>query len=294
MVLAPRASRWLMLSLLVGGALPAPGEARAALPVAIYPLASEGLRPEEQADLIALLEAGLRDAARRAVLRQGPRLPPSCGATPADACLAGLADGGAVLLARASRRGAEVQVTAALVDARGRRTRAATFSLNLAVQSTRPVGLALEALEFELLEPPPPQGVAAAAPARANTALAPAPSASLAPALALERAGPAAPDWRREAGQWTTAGGLVLLCGGGAAAWLGARLTKDLDARYQGGLLRPEDAADYRRVERYGAAATTLLVAGGVLTATGLTLWALAPEVTPVRGGAAIGVKGRF
>jgi hypothetical protein len=289
MVLAPRASRWLMPLLLLGGALLAPGERARRLPVAIYPLASEGLRPE-QADLIALLEAGLRRRAARAP--PGPRLPPSCGPTPADACLAGLADGGAVLLARASRRGAEVQVTAVLVDARGRRTRAATFALNLAVQSTRPVGLALEVLEFELLEPPPPQGVAAAAPPRAIAA--PAPSATPAPALGLERAGPAATVWRREAGQWTTAGGLVLLCGGGAAAWLGARLTKDLDARYQGGLLRPEDAADYRRVERYGAAATTLLVAGGVLTATGLTLWALAPEVTPVRGGAAFGVKGRF
>lgn len=278
MVLAPRASRCLILTLLLGGTLLAPAAGRAALPVAVYPPLAEGLRPEEVADLTATLEAALRDAARRAVLRQGPRLSQACGAIPSDRCLAGLSDGGAVLLTRASRLGARVQVAVALVDARGRRTRQVDFEVNLAVQDTRPAGLALEALEVELLAPPPRPPPAAAPAAAAGTG----------------SARPPADDWRREAGQWSTAGGVVLLCGGGVAAWLGARLTRDLEARYQDGLLRPEDAADYRRAERYGVAATTLLVAGGALTVTGLTLWALAPEVTPVRGGAAVGVKGRF
>lgn len=298
MVKAPRGGRWLVLTLLVAGAPLAPGAARAALPVAVYPVAADDLLPDERADLTAILEAGLRDAARRGVLRQGRRLGPGCGPAPADACLAGLAEGGAVLLASAVRRRAEVLVTAALVDARGRRTRSVTFGSNLSVQNTRPVDLALEALEFELLEPP------AAGAAAAGTIALPGAVPSRPPGLAAAppRPAPAAsarvpdpdPRWQRDAGRWTTAGGLALLGAGGAVAWLGARLTRDLEDRYHAGLLRPGDEADYRRARRAGQAATLLLVAGGLATSAGLTLWALAPDVAPVRGGATVGVAGAF
>lgn len=298
-----RASRWCaaragaaILAVCLGAG---PALARAGTPVAIYPPQGAGLTEAEVTDLQDLLAAGLRTAAQRRGNLSPAKplvLPPTCGAPPKDACLAGLAKGGAVLVSKVTRRPVGLVVTLALVDAAGVRTRPEAFVADLAIQSAAPADHALSLLEFKLGAPPAPPPVAAAP--------APAPSAPLAPRPPppdpLRLAEPAAPaagpgtPWQSTAGSWCVYGGLAALAGGVTFGLLGKQLTSELNDKAASGRLTAADASSYDRVKTYGTAATALLVAGGVSTATGLVFWSIAPEVTPVRGGATFGVSGRF
>jgi hypothetical protein len=99
----------------------------------------------------------------------------------------------------------------------------------------------------------------------------------------------------RTAGPWASLGGAVLLAGGATAGLLGTNLAEDLKKRFQARTLERGDAALYDRLDLYEVLANSLLVAGGVATATGLTLWAIAPGDGPTRRtGPGIGVIGRF
>jgi hypothetical protein len=285
------------------GALLLAVPAHAAVPVALYPPQADGLTADQVKEIVALLEVGLRGAARRDVvsLRAGPVLGHGCGAAPADRCLAGLARGGAVLVTRARRRGALADLTIALVDAQGHRSPAVTFTVNLLIQDVRPVDQAVRALEAQVASARPTPDVARAAPEPDTTAgarpqlppdLAP-PEPESTPRV-VERAPVAAPDWPRGLGPWTTACGATLLAGGGVAGLLGYRLSRQLDDQYRTGALAPSDAASYRRVRAYGRATDVLLVTGGLLAATGLTLWALTPQLQPLEGGLGVGARGMF
>jgi hypothetical protein len=61
-----------------------------------------------------------------------------------------------------------------------------------------------------------------------------------------------------------------------------------------GSTLEPGDAARYQTVDTYNSVSVALLAAGSVATAAGIVLWATAPDVRPVRGGATLGVSGHF
>ncbi len=145
-----RAGLWLALA--AAWLAAAPGRAAAALPVALYPVRGEGLTISEVADVQGLVASALYGAGHRESLR--PRepivLPKTCGAVPADACLAGLAKGGVVLVARAKKLPETVLLVLSMVDARGRRTKAVGLGVNLVVQDPRPIDRAIAALEFEL------------------------------------------------------------------------------------------------------------------------------------------------
>ncbi|MGB8931944.1 MAG: hypothetical protein WCC48_11915, partial [Anaeromyxobacteraceae bacterium] len=156
---------WLVAVAVIGAA---PVVARGAVPVGLYPLQVEGLSEGERAEVQAILESALQGSAARGVLEpRSPLLVPgSCKAPITTGCVATLARGGVVLYAKAKRRGAQLQVTVLLVDAAGRRTRAAAFPIDLFIQNLRPANDALASVEAELaagaLEdptpPPPPPG----------------------------------------------------------------------------------------------------------------------------------------
>ena len=100
--------------------------------------------------------------------------------------------------------------------------------------------------------------------------------------------------WRVGAGRWTTAAGVGLLAAGAVTAALNRQLAADLEDRYVRSQLEPGDAARYQTVDTYNSVSVALLAAGGVATVAGIVLWATAPDVRPVRGGAAFGVSGHF
>ena len=145
--------RRLVLLAFVMAAL-APGVARAAMPVAIYPMRVPGLSPDQRADIHSLLKAGLLSGSRRGVLR--PRTPlflaAMCTEPPSPACLARLADDGVVLVGRGERKSGSVVITAALYDRNGARTREVRFAVDLVIENLRPVNDALAQLESELDE----------------------------------------------------------------------------------------------------------------------------------------------
>lgn len=305
-----------------------PVAAGAGVPVGLYPLQGEGLTDAERSEVQAIVQSALEAAERRGVLEpRAPLLLRGTCKTPITVgCVATLAKGGVVLYARAKRRGAALQVTALFVDATGRKTRPVAFPVDLFIQSLRPVNDALATLEAQLaageLEdptPPPPARPAVAGPpapadrpAVSQVPLPPPPAARPAapvaePAIDLtprpkveprtppgvvER--PAARDskgrgWRRTAGAWGMGGGAAVLAAGVTVGVTGKRLGDALQGRYERGLLRPEDARLYRRVDQYEAIANALLMAGGALTIGGLTLFSVAPA-----GGAGVAVAGSF
>jgi hypothetical protein len=363
-----RRAAWLAAALAFAGALP--GVAGAAggtgTSIAIYLPSADTLTKDEASDVEAVLVSGLHQAARGGTIsvREPTLLRPSCGRNPSDACLAGLAGDGAVLISRARRDGIHVVVSMALVNGKGRRTRWTSFVTTLTVQDARPCAQALYFLEDELsrpgsgaphvaapgrgaapeprpgasappvrAEPPAPPPVpapVAAAPAAAPTtapapapevqptpapvAAAPPPRPAPAPSLQVEPPRPAqrpvvvraprpppppppAGSWStgRVAGAWTAGGGLLVAAVGGYAALQARTLDARLTDRFEAGTLTPADAPTYGSVRRWNRAANVLLVAGGVVTAGGATLFFLSPTVEPLAGGGvAVGLAGRF
>lgn len=151
-----------------------------------------------------------------------------------------------------------------------------------------------------IAEPAPPE-VAAPSPAP------PQPAADLEPPRPapkfVVRAAPEPPpppppgSWTagKLAGAWTAGGGLLVAAVGGYAAFHARSLEGELTDKFRAGTLAPADAPTYGTVRRWNRAANVLLVAGGVVTAGGATLFLLSPTVEPLAGGGlSVGLAGRF
>lgn len=261
-------------------------------PAAIYPLGTLRAGPEDVSDVRALLDAALHRAERRGGLAPaGQPARAACGpATAAEAaCLARLAGAGVVLLGVVERAGSTLVVALRAVDGQGRVYGPVTAAVDVYVQNAEVLvqalstlddlrhGAALPAPSLRAAPPPAPRSLEAARP----------PSTS--PAT-----GGSGGAWRVGAGRWTTAAGVGLLAAGAVTAALNRQLAADLEDRYGRSQLEPGDAARYRTVDTYNSVSVALLAAGGVATAAGIVLWATAPDVRPVRGGATFGVSGHF
>lgn len=106
-----------------------------------------------------------------------------------------------------------------------------------------------------------------------------------APAPAVERAAllspmplpplatPALPRGTSRAARWLLAGGGAALVAGGVLWWDGARVARDLDARFARGDLTAADGARYGRADRESIAGRVLVVAGTALIAGAAALW---------------------
>lgn len=194
------AKRLGMLALI---ALALPFAGRAGVPVALYPVQSEGLTEAERAEVQAVVSSALQGADRRGVLEPRSPLVVSGGCKPpiTVGCVATLAKGGVVLYAKARRRGAAINVTILFVDATGRRTRAVAFPVDPFIQNLRPANDAIATIEADLAagvleeSTPPPPPAAVARPAEPER---PAPQAA-APAPPPQRAEPAEPPAARPA-----------------------------------------------------------------------------------------------
>ena len=291
MIAAARAHAGTALALSIAlVAAVAPARASASTPAALYPVQTEKLTRDEAADVQAILESALRLANRRDVIsaRQPAILRSTCGIPPADACLASMARGGVVLHARAMRRGEVVIVTIAFVDGEGRRTRSVSFGLDLTIQNVRPADQAISTLEYELRDlanAPPPADMVKADPL-------PPPARASAAATKITAQGRSSS--RATAGKWLTGGGVAVVAGGIAFGVLARQANASLTDKYASGSLGPADASSYSKVKRYNTIANSLLVVGGVMTATGFYYWMVAPDVQPVRGGVTLGLAGQF
>ncbi|HEY6098944.1 MAG TPA: hypothetical protein VIW03_05915, partial [Anaeromyxobacter sp.] len=294
----------------------APCGAQAATSVAVYPPKGAGVSEDALADVQSVLESALRSGARRGVLVPATPLvlPASCPEPAQDACLAKLAGAGRVLHARVKTAGSALAVLIALVDADGRRSKSVGFGLDTMIMSSLPAQQALAALET-LVEERAPATVATATPAATPTPTAtttgtatttPPPSqpdlrAPVPPdrrsRLAMrDPEPPRAAPWQARAGKWTALGGLGLLALGGVVGYLDQRLSDDLTKANATNQLTASDRSRYDRVKTYNLAANVLFATGGAAVATGLVLWAVAPE--PDSGGRRppprLGVQGRF
>jgi len=268
----------------------APSAALAAQ-LALYPLERVG-EDDDAAVVASLLDAAVHQAARRSELRAAEPLlaRPRCGpatlaATP---CLAESAGRG--LLARAFVRRAQgfLVVTLELVDGRGRVFGPVRVGLETAVQNSEPLTRALLDLAARAEAP---ALVLAASPGAAAAA---ASVAAAAPPLAPAGPAPVRPSWQARTAPWLGAAGVLLATAGGMFAASRETLTAKLDQKRASGTLTEGDARWQAEADRYGARSRALLVAGGACGAAGLALWALAPSVVPIQGGAAVGVGGRF
>jgi hypothetical protein len=285
--------RALIRAALAAAALLAAGPAGAqSIPVRLYPVDGGKLTKEQVADCRALLEAGLMRAASRfeALVPAEPLgVRAACGRTPGPACLAKLADAGVVVSASARDRGTEIVFTLQAVDASGRIYGPVRAATDAAVTNAVPIGDAILELDRRV------SGRATTADALrvANTA---ALLTDLPPPrkVVVSYKDSKPEPWQRPAGKVLTASGLVVLGAGAALGVMGRKLSDDLDAKYRAGTLTGADAGSYQRVDRYGLAANLLLAAGGTAAAAGITLWTIAPDVAPERGGATIRLSGKF
>jgi hypothetical protein len=119
-----------------------------ASPVGLYPLQGKGLSRQALAKVQQLVLSGARVVAEDEEsfeVGDQPAVRAGCGdaesATPA--CLRRLAGDGVLLFGTAEREGDDVIVTLALIDGRGRVSRAVWFRENLAVAATGPAAQAI-------------------------------------------------------------------------------------------------------------------------------------------------------
>ena len=301
--------RRLALLALVAIAL-APGAARAAIPVGMYPFRVPGLTPAQRTDLHAMLETALASAARRGILQpRAPLLQPAtCGEAMAPVCLGAAAREGVLLVGRGEVKGSVLLVAAALYDRNGARTREVRFVLDLVIENLRPISEAITELEIEIepdatvagsrKAPPPERDPHAPRPALATAAPPPLPAkpvptpAAKAKPLNVAAPAPAPATWKRQAGPLFTIVGGALLAGGATVAILNRNLAGDLNRKHAAGTLTATDRTSYDRVDRNNVLSAVLLSAGGVSAAAGTYLWITAPARPG--GGAVAGAGGRF
>jgi len=264
-----------------------------AVPVRLYPVDGGKLTADQTADAQALVEAALQRAAVRFVAL-APADPlvtrAACGRrNPGPACVAKLAEGGIVIFAGVRDRGTDMVFTLSAVDASGRVYGPLRAQTDAFVQNAVPIGDAIAELDRRVSG----RGTTPDELRAANTA---ALLNDLPPPRRVEVSykDSAKPPWQRGTGKALTAGGLLLVGAGALVGALDQRLTDDLERKYREGRLTGADAGSYRTVERYNLAANALFVAGGVAAAAGVTLWSIAPDVAPTRGGATIRLSGRF
>jgi outer membrane biosynthesis protein TonB len=134
--------------------------------------------------------------------------------------------------------------------------------------------------------PPPPAPAPALAPAPAPApALAPVPApapaptpappaALAAPAPELTLSSPVAPPARSRAPLWLAGGAAAAFASGAVLWWDGARISRDLDARFAAGDLAAADRPLFGRARGESIAGRALVVAGaGLLAAAAVALW---------------------
>jgi hypothetical protein len=261
---------------------------------AVYPPEGRRASPDEVSDVRDLLQAALLRAERRGGFVQASErvTRAACGpaATAEPACLARLAGAGVVLTAVVNRSASTLLVELKAVDGAGRVHGPVTAGVDAYLQNPEVLVHALSKLDELRL--------AAATRASALRALpsvsAPGRPVADARLAAASRRDGSTGAWRRTAGRWSTAVGVGLLSAGALTAVLNLRLAADLEDKYRRNALEPSDAARYQEVDTNNVIAATLLAAGGVATVTGVVLWTTAPDVRPTRGGATVGVSGRF
>jgi len=279
---------------LAAAALLAAGAAGAqSIPARLYPVDGGKLTQEQVSDCEALLEAGFLRAATRfeALAPADPlKIRAACGRRdPGRTCLAKLADLGVVVSASARDRGNEIVFTIQAVDASGRVYGPVRAATDAAVTNAGPVADAI--LELDRRVSGRAKTVDALRDANVAAMLAELPPPRKV-VLSFKDSKPE--PWQRPVGKALTVGGFLALGAGAAFGVVARRLSDDLDAKYGAGTLTGADAASYGKVDDYNLAANVLLATGGVAAATGLTLWTLAPSVTPERGGATIRLSGNF
>lgn len=290
----------------------------------IHPPGLDELNEVLADDARALLDQAIPAAlGRTGRLAPGPApLESRCGDAPPPACVARLADDGLVLVTAARAQAGILVFTFSAVDAAARVYGPVRVGIDPMAQDAAPLVRALRDLDRRAVTgmaqeraraaaaPPvvasPAPAAAPAAPAGAPAVPPPEPAPKLAAtppkgpapstrATAYRSPSDARPGaWRRTTGKALTAGGAALLAGGTVLAVLGRGLSQELEDKYAQGALTPADADAYERLDLYNTAGTALLVAGGVTFASGLTLWSLAPDVAPTRGGLRLGLAGRF
>jgi hypothetical protein len=94
------------------------------------------------------------------------------------------------------------------------------------------------------------------------------------PAAALSVASPAAPPARSRAPFWLAGGAAAAFAGGAVLWWDGARMSRNLDARFAAGDLAAADRPLFGRARGESIAGRALVVAGaGLLAAAAVALW---------------------
>jgi hypothetical protein len=285
------------------------------VPVRIHPLGGSERDAPAIADAQALLESAVPSAARRSerlVAAKPLVTPPRCAPALAADCLARLAQDGIVVTGTVRMSGGVMVVALRAVNGAGRVVGQLDVGVDAFVQSAEPLARALLVIEARLPTSLPgatPEATVRSEPP-ASRAQRPEPGrgdAMTDPALRpdppradstvrYKEPKPVPGTGRLTAGKWTTGVGVALLAGGTAVALLNRSRAQDLAGRYESNSLTPGDASKYRAVETYGVVATALLVGGGAATVTGLVLWGTAPDPDPGprRGGATLGLQGRF
>ncbi len=296
------------------------------LAVRIYPIDTRNVSDEYAADARGLLQIAVARLARGSELLYPADpliLRRSCGVPPVAECLARLATGGVVVTGSLRASAAALELTLEAIDAAGRVYGPVVATVDSFLQSSEPIFEALHALERRIESAAHTASApgAAAAPHAPETEAtedraAPVPGPSVAPPSlspspsSASRADetrrpvrlgdvqresrPLAGGWRGLVGKTLFFTGLASLTGGVAVAVVDQRLSQSLENRFDAGTLTGSDTASYRRVQAYNTVANALFITGGVLAATGATLWAIAPDVGAVRGGARLGITGRF
>jgi hypothetical protein len=264
----------------------------------------------------------LLDDAISAALARANRLAPGpvpiesrCAAPPAPACVAKLAGDGLVLVAVAREQNGILVFTLSAVDAAARVHGPVRVGIDPMARDAAPLARGLRDLDRRaaagLAAAVRPTAATAATATAAPTAppappAAPPPSAAPSLAAAPPKAPPTPrppayqPDapvpgaWKEPTGKALTAAGAALVATGTVLAVLGRSLGQELEDKYRQGALTPADADAYARLDLYNVAGTAMVIGGGVSFLTGITLWAMAPEVAPTQGGFRLALSGRF
>lgn len=314
---------------LAAGPIFADGQHRAFL----YPFAGDGVSAERVKELESMVKLVIiRNRTGAFILPDTDSLPASCGpvVSAPPACLARLVRDGVVLRGFVRAAGPRFAVSLSAVDSRGRAFGPVLATVDLATENLRPVVSALDALDVSIqqgrttaatpqagvarpLAPPVPPASAALPVPPPTTSSAVNPSAAGAgtqatpsPAPAERPVPPAARTafrphyeespsgaWMAPAGKWLLAGSAAALAGGVVFGYLGRKLNDDLSAKYSSHTLTAADSGSYGTLDKYALGANVLFIAGGVLAATGVTFWALAPDVGGYNG-MRVGVSGSF
>ncbi|MFN0064255.1 MAG: hypothetical protein ACKVPX_17240 [Myxococcaceae bacterium] len=97
-------------------------------------------------------------------------------------------------------------------------------------------------------------------------------------------------NWLTPTGIAFLASGAALLAGGTTFAFINRGLSEELTEKHRRNLLTPADLPSYQRVQLYNVLATSMLIAGGAVAATGIVFVSVAPS----GDGGTLSMSGRF